>query len=66
MNKILFWYVFIGAIVWAYDAITIYDKFHFNAIKSFLFGLIDGIIWPIRIGWDIIAYAIYCIKQLRK
>jgi hypothetical protein len=66
MKEILFWYALVGAIVWAFDAITIYDKFHFNASRALLFGLVDGIIWPIRIGWDIIAYAIYCIKQFRK
>lgn len=66
MKDILFWYALVGAIVWAFDAITIYDRFHFNASRALLFGLIDGIIWPIRIGWDIIAYAIYYIKQLRK
>lgn len=66
MKDILFWYALIGGIVWAFDAITIYDKFNFNASRALLFGLIDGIIWPIRIGWDIIAYAIYYVKQLRK
>lgn len=62
MNKYFMLYITIGAIVMVADTFLSYDKKFFPLKKAITLGLIDGIIWPFRIGWDLTAMIVNKIR----
>ena len=62
MNILIKAYIAVAIITMIVDTTTLYNA-QFPLWRAIIIGLFDGIIWPIRIGWDIIAYAIYYIKE---
>ena len=57
MIKAILWgYIAIAVGTYWYDSSKLYCSMGYSYLCSVLYGAIDGLIWPVRWGWDIVVW----------
>ncbi len=62
MNILIKAYIAVGIITMIVDTTTLYNA-EFPLWRALFIGLIDGIIWPIRIGYDLVVMVINAFRD---
>lgn len=62
MNIIIKAYIAVAIITMIVDTTTLYNA-DFSLIRAIIIGLFDGIIWPIRIGYDLVVMVINAFRD---
>lgn len=62
MNILIKAYIAVAIIIMIVDTTTLYNA-DFRLWRAIIIGLFDGIIWPIRIGYDIVVMVINAFRD---
>ena len=63
MIEVLSWVYIVGALyTYWYDSSTLYTM-GYSYLWSVVSGVIDGLIWPVRWGWDLVVWFLNKTKR---